>query len=45
MDKNINYASFFCGIDTTEMESGTYRCAIRADGKYYDAQTDVVIDG
>ena len=45
VDKNINYASFFCGIDTTEMESGTYRCAIRADGKYYDAQTDVVIDG
>ena len=45
VDKNINYAPFFCGIDTTEMESGTYRCAIRADGKYYDAQTDVVIDG
>lgn len=44
-DKNINYAPFFCGIDTTDMESGTYRCAIRADGKYYDAQTDVVIDG
>lgn len=45
VDKNINYAPFFCGIDTTDMESGTYRCAIRADGKYYDAQTDVVIDG
>lgn len=44
-DKNINYAPFFCGIDTTDMESGIYRCAIRANGKYYDAQTDVVIDG
>ena len=44
VDKNINYAPFFCGIDTTDMESGTYRCAIRANGKYYDAQACVVIN-
>lgn len=43
-DKNINYAPFFCGIDTTDMESGTYRCAIRANGKYYDAQASIVIN-
>lgn len=43
-DKNINYAPFFCGIDTTDMESGTYRCAIRANGKYYDAQACIVIN-
>ena len=43
-DKNINYAPFFCGIDTTDMESGTYRCAIRANGKYYDAQARIVIN-
>lgn len=44
VDKNINYAPFFCGIDTTDMESGTYRCAIRANGRYYDAQTCIVIN-
>ena len=44
VDKNINYAPFFCGIDTTDMESGTYRCAIRANGKYYDAQARIVIN-
>ncbi len=44
VDKNINYAPFFCGIDTTDMESGTYRCAIRANGKYYDAQAGIVIN-
>lgn len=43
-DKNINYAPFFCGIDTTDMESGTYRCVIRANGKYYDAQARIVIN-
>lgn len=43
-DKNINYAPFFCGIDTTDMECGTYRCAIRANGKYYDAQACIVIN-
>ena len=43
-DKNINYAPFFCGIDTTDMESGTYKCAIRANGKYYDAQARIVIN-
>lgn len=44
VDKNINYAPFFCGIDTTDMEGGTYKCAIRADGKYYDAQVCIVIN-
>ena len=43
-DKNINYAPFFCGIDTTDMESGTYKCVIRANGKYYDAQARIVIN-
>lgn len=43
-DNNINYAPFFCGIDTTDMESGTYRCAIRAEGKYYDTLASVVIN-
>ena len=43
VDKNINYAPFFGGIDTTDMESGTYRCVIKINGKYYDAQADVVI--
>lgn len=43
-DKNINYAPFFCGIDTTDMECGTYRCVIRANGKYYDAQARIVIN-
>lgn len=44
VDSNINYAPFFCGIDTTDMESGTYRCAIRANGRYYDAQARIVIN-
>ena len=43
-DKNINYAPFFCGIDTTDMESGTYKCVIRANGRYYDAQARIVIN-
>lgn len=43
-DKNINYAPFFCGIDTTDMEGGTYKCVIRANGKYYDAQARIVIN-
>ena len=43
-DKNINYAPFFCGIDTTDMESGIYKCVIRANGKYYDAQARIVIN-
>lgn len=44
VDSNINYAPFFCGIDTTDMESGTYKCVIRANGKYYDAQARIVIN-
>ena len=33
---NINYAPFYCGVDTTDMNSGAYSCAIQINNNCYD---------
>lgn len=43
IDKHINYAPFYCGIDTSVMKHGIYKCVIKAKGKYYDANNSIVI--
>lgn len=36
VEENINFAPFYCGIDTVDMQGGEYNIAICIDGKYYN---------
>lgn len=36
VEKNINYAPFYCGVDIAHMDNGIYKCAIKIEGCYYD---------
>ncbi len=36
IEKNINYAPFYCGVDIAHMGKGTYKCAIKIEDSYYD---------
>lgn len=41
--QNINFAPFYCGIDTTDMAAGRYNIAIRIEGRYYDSKKNFTI--
>lgn len=38
---NINYAPFYCGVDTTDMNSGIYNCAIQIKDNCYDTGCNI----